>query len=137
MKKITIINGPNLNMLGEREVSIYGTTSFEDYFKELKQLFPQVEFTYRQSNVEGELVNFIQEAKQQDGIVLNAAGYTHTSVAIADAVSAIKAPVIEVHISNIFAREEFRHTSFLSPVCKGCIIGLGLQGYTLAVQALL
>ncbi len=124
-------------MLGEREVSIYGTTSFEDYFKELKQLFPQVEFTYRQSNVEGELVNFIQEAKQQDGIVLNAAGYTHTSVAIADAVSAIKAPVIEVHISNIFAREEFRHTSFLSPVCKGCIIGLGLQGYTLAVQALL
>lgn len=137
MKKIAIINGPNLNLLGSREPSVYGTRSFEDYLQWLRGKFPGTEITYTQSNVEGELVNLVQEARSADGLVLNAAAYTHTSVAIADAVKAIGIPTIEVHISNIFAREEFRHNSFLSPVCRGTICGLGLTGYELALRALL
>ncbi len=137
MKRLTIINGANLNLLGSRETSIYGDRSFEDYLEELKKEFPQVEFTYRQSNIEGELVNFLQEACGQDGVIINAGGYTHTSVVIADAVRSIAPPVVEVHISNIFARENYRHNSFLSPYCRGCIVGLGLQGYALAVRSLL
>lgn len=137
MKRIAIINGPNLNLLGSREPSVYGTRSFEDYLQWLRRKFPGTEITYAQSNVEGELVNLVQEARSADGLVLNAAAYTHTSVAIADAVKAIGIPTIEVHISNIFAREEFRHTSFLSSVCRGTICGLGLTGYELALRALL
>lgn len=134
MKKIAIVNGPNLNMLGERETTIYGGMSFEDYFKELQKNFPSLNLTFVQSNVEGELVNFIQDfGKSHDGIVLNAAAYTHTSVAIADAVAAIQTPVIEVHISNIYAREEFRHTSLTAKNCLGLISGLGLQGYYHAI----
>jgi len=135
--KIAIINGPNLNLLGSRETSIYGGESFEEYFKKLRAKFPKIDFDYYQSNVEGELVNQIQKCGSiMDGIILNAGAYTHTSIAIADAVSAIKVPVIEVHISNIAAREEFRKHSYLSSVCKGTIFGLGLKGYELAVVAL-
>ena len=137
MKKIAIINGPNLNLLGKREPSIYGSRSFEDYFEELKKQYPDVELRYAQSNVEGELVNLLQQASDCDGVVLNAAGYTHTSVAVADAVKAVGVAVVEVHISNIFAREEFRHRSLIAPYCKGSIIGLGLCGYRLALEALL
>lgn len=137
MKKIAIINGPNLNLLGKREPSIYGSRSFEDYFEELKKQYPDVELRYAQSNVEGELVNLLQQASDCDGVVLNAAGYTHTSVAVADAVKAVGVAVVEVHISNIFAREEFRHRSLIAPYCKGSIIGLGLYGYRLALEALL
>ena len=137
MKKIAIINGPNLNLLGKREPSIYGSRSFEDYFEELKNQYPDVELRYAQSNVEGELVNLLQQASDCDGVVLNAAGYTHTSVAVADAVKAVGVAVVEVHISNIFAREEFRHRSLIAPYCKGSIIGLGLYGYRLALEALL
>lgn len=136
MKRIAIINGPNLNLLGSREPSVYGTRTFEDYLQQLRAKFPEVELTYTQSNVEGELVSLIQEARHKDGLVLNAAAYTHTSVAIADAVKAIGIPTVEVHISNVFAREDFRHTSFLSPVCRGTICGLGLTGYELAIRAL-
>lgn len=137
MLKIAIINGPNLNLLGEREPDIYGNNSFEDYFQKLNNLFSDVELTYYQSNVEGELVNYIQQARNTvDAMVLNAAAYTHTSVAIADAVAAIKTPVIEVHISNIFAREEYRHHSLTAPHCVGSITGLGLKGYELAIQFL-
>lgn len=135
---IIIINGPNLNLLGKREPSVYGNQSFEDYFTLLEKTFPEVNLTWFQSNVEGELINKLHEVGFNiDGIVLNAGGYTHTSVALADAVAAISAPVIEVHISNIFAREEYRHISLLSKHCKGIISGLGLQGYQLAIESLL
>ena len=132
---IVIINGPNLNLLGTREVDIYGLQYFDIYLKELKTLYPQITFTYFQSNVEGEIINAIQQyGFAADGIILNAAGYSHTSIAIGDAVKAITTPVVEVHISNIYNRESFRHHSYLSAVCKGSIIGLGLKGYDLAVQ---
>ena len=134
--KILILNGPNLNLLGKREPEIYGNETFEDFFEKLKRDFPEMELHYFQSNVEGEIINKLQEAGFSfDGIILNAGGYTHTSVAIADAVAAIPAPVIEVHISNIYAREEFRQKSLLSPVCRGIIQGLGIEGYRLAVES--
>jgi 3-dehydroquinate dehydratase-2 len=133
VKEISIINGPNLNLLGQREVSIYGTETFEDYLAKLKKKFPEINISYFQSNVEGEIVTQIQKDSNKDGIIINAGAYTHTSIAIADAISAIKAPVIEVHISNILAREEYRHKSFLSPVCKGSLFGFGLKGYELAL----
>ncbi len=136
--KIAIINGPNLNLLGSRETNVYGNESFEDYFQRLRKKYPKVDFDYFQSNVEGELVNEIQaSAKNMDAIILNAGAYTHTSIAIGDAIAAIKIPVIEVHISNIAAREDFRKHSYLSSVCSGTIFGFGLNGYELAVQALL
>lgn len=133
-----IINGPNLNLLGQREKDIYGNQTFESYFEQLKAVFPEHRIDYYQSNVEGELINFIQSVGfSADGILLNAGGYTHTSVAIGDAVKAITTPVVEVHISNIYARESFRHTSFISPNAKGCIIGMGLNGYRLAIESFL
>ena len=133
--KIAIINGPNLNLLGTREPGIYGSQTFEEYYTQLKQAYPAIEFAYYQSNVEGELINQLQFYGQSyDGIVLNPGGYTHTSVAIGDCIAAIKTPVIEVHISNVHAREEFRKISHVSAVSKGSIIGLGLKGYELAVQ---
>ncbi len=133
--KIAIINGPNLNLLGTREPGIYGSQTFEEYYAQLKQAYPAIEFAYYQSNVEGELINHLQFYGQSyDGIVLNPGGYTHTSVAIGDCIAAIKTPVIEVHISNVHAREEFRKISHVSAVSKGSIIGLGLKGYELAVQ---
>lgn len=136
--KISIINGPNLNLLGKREPGIYGNLSFEDYFQQLQQQFPEISFTYFQSNVEGELINELQRAGfESDGIVMNPGGYTHTSVAIGDAIAAIKAPVVEVHISNVHAREEFRKISHVSAKAKGSIIGLGMKGYELAVRALI
>ncbi len=136
---IVIINGPNLNLIGKRETTIYGDESFENYLVTLKKQFPTIMFTYFQSNVEGELINAIQQYgfEKTDGMILNAGGYTHTSVAIGDAVNAISTPVVEVHISNIYNRENFRHHSYLSAVCKGSIIGLGLNGYALAVQYIL
>jgi 3-dehydroquinate dehydratase-2 len=139
LKKIGIINGPNLNLLGKREPEIYGTTSFEDYFKELKNQFDnKVELHYYQSNVEGELITKIQEwGFELDGILLNAGGYSHTSIAIADAVKSIKAPVIGIHISNIYNREEARHHDLLLGACKGNISGLGLEGYELGVTYLI
>lgn len=134
--KIAIINGPNLNLLGSREKGIYGNETFEEYFQKLRKKYPKVDFDYYQSNVEGELVNEIQKfSGKKDGIILNAGAYTHTSIAIADAVAAIKTPVIEVHISNIAAREDFRKYSHLSAVCDGTIFGFGLQCYELAVLA--
>ncbi|MES1225971.1 MAG: type II 3-dehydroquinate dehydratase [Bacteroidota bacterium] len=133
--KIAIINGPNLNLLGKREPGIYGNQSFETFLDDLKKKFPQVNFSYYQSNIEGELINEIQKAGfESDGIVLNPGGYTHTSVAIGDAMAAIKAPVIEVHISNVHAREDFRKLSHVSAKAAGSIFGLGLKGYELAVQ---
>lgn len=136
--RIAIINGPNLNLLGSREKDIYGSQSFEDYFQSLRKKFPAVDFDYFQSNVEGELVNEIQRnARLMDAIILNAGAYTHTSVAIGDAIAAIKIPVIEVHISNIAAREEFRKHSYLSAVASGTLFGFGMKGYELAVQSLL
>lgn len=136
--KIAIINGPNLNLLGKREPSIYGNQPFEMYMEKLMAQFPQIEFTYFQSNVEGEIVNAIQQyGFSTDGIVLNPAAYTHTSVAIGDAVAAITAPVVEVHISNVRGREEFRKLSYVSGVVDGSITGLGLMGYELAVQWLI
>jgi 3-dehydroquinate dehydratase-2 len=133
--KIAIINGPNLNLLGKRETDIYGNMSFEKYLGELRVLFPSVTFYYYQSNIEGELVDHIQKAGfEYDGIVLNPAGYTHTSVAIGDAIAAIKVPVIEVHISNVHAREDFRKLSHVSGKAAGSIFGLGLKGYELAVR---
>ena len=138
MKKIGILNGPNLNLLGKREPEIYGSVSFEDFLPELQERFAQTSFTYYQSNVEGELINTLQEwASQQDAIVINLAGYSHTSVALADTLKNINLPIIEVHISNIYAREEFRHTSLSAAYCKGCIMGLGLEGYAVAIQYLL
>lgn len=138
MKKIIIVNGPNLNLLGVREPDVYGSQTFEDYLAQLRQSFPDLQIDYYQSNVEGELINKIQEVGfSYDGIILNAGGYSHTSVAIHDAIAAVAAPVVEVHISNIFAREEYRHHSLISPVAKGIICGLGLPGYRLAVEYLL
>ena len=137
MKKIIIINGPNLNLLGVRETSIYGDISFDNYFKELKEFYKTIELDYYQSNIEGEIINKIQEVGfSYDGIVLNAAAYTHTSVGIADALSAIQSPVIEVHISNIYSREKIRHTSLISKNVKGVICGFGLNSYNLALNAL-
>lgn len=134
--KIHIVNGPNLNLLGKREPSIYGNKSFQDFFTELQFEFKEIELSYFQSNIEGELISELQEADQNvDGIILNAAGYTHTSVALADAIKSISTPVIEVHISNVYAREEFRKHSFISPYVKGVIAGFGLQSYTLAIKA--
>jgi 3-dehydroquinate dehydratase-2 len=131
---IHIINGPNLNLLGLREPEIYGTETFEDFLSKLKSQFSEIQLTYFQSNVEGEIINNIQEnGFNCDGIILNAGGYTHTSVAIGDCVAAIKTPVIEVHISNIYARESFRHQSYIAPNAVGSIVGLGLNGYTLAI----
>ena len=133
--KLIIINGPNLNLLGVREKDVYGNQSFEDYLELLKKKYPGVYFEYYQSNVEGELINEIQEKGFLfDGIILNAGAYTHTSIAIADAVKAIKAPVVEVHISNIFAREDYRHVSYLGRNCAGSISGFGLKSYDLAVE---
>lgn len=134
--QVVIINGPNLNLLGKRERDIYGDTDFESYFKILKSDYPNVELTYYQSNVEGEIINKLHEVGfKADYIILNAGGYTHTSVAIADAVTAIKTPVIEVHISNILAREEVRHTSLIGGKCKGSISGFGLDSYRLAIES--
>ena len=136
--KILIINGPNLNLLGVREKSIYGDQSFETYLEELRQRFRDIVLDYFQSNVEGEIINKLHEVGFNiDGIILNAGGYTHTSVAIADAVKAIKVPVVEVHISNILAREEYRHISFISPNAFGSIMGFGLDSYRLAIESLL
>lgn len=132
--KIQIINGPNLNLLGKREPEIYGSETFEDYFENLQKRFPQVELHYFQSNVEGELINKIHEVGFTfDAILLNAGGYTHTSVAISDAISGVTTPALEVHISNIYKREEFRHKSIISKSCVGMISGLGLKGYELGV----
>lgn len=134
--KIIIINGPNLNLLGKREKGIYGQRRFEDFLEELKGEFPDIDIAYYQSNVEGELINRLQEVDGKvDGIILNAGGYTHTSVAIADAVKAIDTPVVEVHISNIFAREEYRHKSLIAPGTTGSIVGFGLQSYALALTS--
>ena len=130
--KLAIINGPNLNLLGSREPSIYGAVSFDDFFNRLSTQF-EAELTYFQSNVEGELINELQRSGY-DGFILNAGGYTHTSVALRDCIAAISVPVVEVHISNIHARETFRHESLLAPVCVGSIIGLGIHGYALAVR---
>ena len=135
--KIQIINGPNINLLGRREPSIYGAMSFEDYYLQLKGMFPDVEFDYYQSNVEGEMINKIHETGfTYDGIILNAGAYTHTSIALQDAIRAVTAPVIEVHISNVHTREDFRHKSMISCACVGVICGFGLNSYRLAVDAL-
>ena len=134
---IAIINGPNLNLLGTREPSVYGSQTFEAFFEEVKLAFPAVNFKYYQSNVEGELINELQRVGFScDGIIINPGGYTHTSVAIGDCIAAITSPVIEVHISNVHAREDFRKISHVSAKCKGSIIGLGLKGYALAVEYL-
>lgn len=131
---ILIINGPNLNLLGKREKSIYGSERFEDYYEKLKSAFPEVNFTYFQSNIEGELVDKIQKfGFSSDGIILNAGAYTHTSIAIRDAIAGVTTPVTEVHISNTLTREDFRHKSVIGPVCRGCIMGFGLDSYRLAV----
>lgn len=136
--KIIIINGPNLNLLGVRQPEVYGNRTFEDYLKELREAFPEVTIDYYQSNVEGEIINKMHEVGfSYDGIVLNAGGYSHTSVAIHDAIASITTPVVEVHISNIYAREEYRRHSLLSDVCKGVICGMGLVGYRLAVEGLI
>ena len=138
MKKIIIVNGPNLNLLGQRETDIYGNKSFEDFFNNLKNKFSSVKIEYFQSNIEGEIIDKLQEVGfSLDGIILNAAAYTHTSVGIADAIAAIKTPVIEVHISNIQSREEFRHNSLMSKNVKGIVCGFGLQSYELALKALI
>ena len=135
--KITIINGPNLNLLGTRETDIYGSQNFDSYLDSLKSSFSEITIDYFQSNIEGEIINFIHESKDSDGIILNAAAYTHTSVGIADAVKSIDCRVVEVHISNTYSREEFRHNSFLSPVVNGIIIGFGLDSYRLALESLI
>lgn len=135
--KILIMNGPNLNLLGVREPGIYGDSSFESYLPKLKERYPQVELEYYQSNIEGEMINKLQEVGfTYDGVVLNAGAYTHTSVALHDCIRSLKCPVIEVHISNVHQREEFRHHSYLSPACKGVICGFGLDSYRLAIEAL-
>ncbi len=134
--KFLILNGPNLNLLGKREVNIYGNQSFENYLTELKSKFPSLDISYYQSNEEGKLINKIHEVGfKYNGIIINAGAFTHTSVAIADAISSIESPVIEVHISNVFKREHFRHHSYLSPVCIGTIAGFGLDSYRLALEA--
>jgi len=135
---IEIINGPNLNLLGKREPEKYGNSSFEDYLLVLKERYPDIVFKYYQSNIEGEIINEIQKTGfSSDGIILNAGGYTHTSVAITDAIAAVKTPVIEVHITNVSAREKFRHTSLIGRNCVGSISGLGMDSYRLAVEALI
>jgi 3-dehydroquinate dehydratase-2 len=136
--KISILNGPNLNLLGKREPEKYGNQSFEDYLVSLKSKYPGISFEYFQSNVEGELINELQRIGfSSDGVILNAGGYTHTSVALADAIASVKSPVIEVHITNIAAREDFRHTSLIARNCAGSISGFGLDSYKLAVEALI
>lgn len=136
--KISIINGPNLNLLGIREPAVYGNQTFDEYYEEIKKLFPQITFDYFQSNIEGELINRLHEVGfSSDTILLNAGAYTHTSVAIGDAIKSIDSSVIEIHISNTFAREDFRHTSYLTPVVKGLIIGFGLDSYRLGVESVL
>lgn len=136
MKKILIINGPNLNLLGKREPEVYGSLTFESYFESLKSRFADLQLEYYQSNVEGLLIDKLHETGFGfDGIIINAGAYTHTSIAIADAIKAITTPVVEVHISNVFARESFRHHSYLSPVCKACIAGFGLDSYRLAIES--
>jgi 3-dehydroquinate dehydratase-2 len=138
LMKIQIINGPNLNLLGVREKSIYGNTDFETYLEALRKRYPTIVIDYYQSNVEGEIINKLHEIGfSYDGIVLNAGAYTHTSIAIADAIAAIKSPVIEVHISNVYKREEFRHNSMLAANCKGVIAGFGMDSYRLAIESLL
>ena len=134
--KLLIINGPNLNLLGKREPSIYGSQTFEEFFKTLQEQFLDKELTYYQSNIEGELITKIQEADGIfDGVILNAGAYTHTSIGIGDAIKAVGVPVVEVHISNTFGREEFRHQSYISPVAKGVILGFGMQSYELAIKS--
>lgn len=134
--KIIIVNGPNLNLLGKREPSVYGSETFEDYFKALQTKFPEIELSYFQSNIEGELIDKLHETGfSYDGIVLNAAAYTHTSVGIGDAVKAIETPVVEVHISNVYQRESFRHSSYIGPNAKGVVAGFGLQSYELALRS--
>jgi 3-dehydroquinate dehydratase II len=136
--KITIINGPNLNLLGIREPSVYGTTTFKDYLNILIKEYPDIDFEYFQSNVEGEIINKLHEVGfTSNGIILNAGGYSHSSVSIADAVKAISTPVVEVHISNVFAREDFRHKSLIAPYTKGSIIGFGLNSYRIAIESFL
>ena len=138
MKKILIVNGPNLNLLGVREPSIYGYDSFESYMPQLRADFPDVKIKYYQSNVEGELINKLQEVGfEYDGIVLNAGAYTHTSIALLDCIRSLRCPVVEVHISNVHAREEFRHKSMISAACVGVICGFGLAGYKMAIEGLL
>lgn len=138
MMKIQIINGPNLNLLGVREPGIYGNTGFDDYIKQLREIYAILEIDYFQSNVEGELINKLHEVGfSYDGIVINAGGYTHTSVALADAIAAITTPVVEVHVSNIYAREEYRHVSLTGKNCKGVLTGFGMDGYRLAIESLL
>ncbi len=133
--KIQIINGPNLNLLGKREPEVYGSKGFDEFFAELQKRFPKVELSYYQSNIEGELITKLQEVGfNYDGIILNAAAYTHTSIALHDAIGAIKTPVVEVHISNVYAREEFRHKSLITSKCVGLITGFGLEGYAMAIQ---
>ena len=136
MKKLIIINGPNLNLLGKREPAIYGSLSFTEFLEEVKGKYSNIQIDYFQSNVEGEIIDKLQDVGfSYDGIILNAAAYTHTSVGIGDAVKAIESPVVEVHISNTFSREDFRHQSFISPNAKGVILGFGLQSYELAIQS--
>ena len=138
MKQIEIINGPNLNLTGRREPEVYGTTTMEEVIDGLRRMFPDVEISYYQSNVEGELIDRIQQAGfGADALVVNLGGYSHTSVALRDALLAVPAPKVEVHISNIFAREEYRHNSLITSACRGMICGLGLQGYELAIRSLL
>ena len=138
MKKLIIVNGPNLNLLGKREPNIYGSLTFTEFFDEVKRKYPGVELEYYQSNIEGEIIDKLHEVGfSYDGIILNAGAYTHTSIGIGDAIKGIETPVVEVHISNTFGREEFRHHSYLSPNAKGVILGFGLQSYELAIQSFL
>lgn len=138
MKRIEIVNGPNLNLTGRREPEVYGSTTMEECIESLRQLFPDVEITYFQSNVEGELIDHIQQVGfTADGLIVNLGGYSHTSVALRDTLLAVPAPKVEVHISNIFAREEYRHYSLITSACRGMICGFGLQGYELAIRSLL
>ena len=138
MKHIEIINGPNLNLTGKREPEVYGTTTMEEYVESLRKMFPEVEISCYQSNVEGELIDRIQQSGYAcDGLIVNLGGYSHTSVALRDALLAVPAPKVEVHMSNIFAREEYRHHSLITSACRGMVCGLGLQGYELALRALL
>jgi len=138
MKKLIIINGPNLNLLGKRETNIYGSMTFTEFFDSVVKKYPNIDLAYFQSNIEGELIDKIQEVGfTYDGIILNAAAYTHTSIGIGDAVKGVTTPVVEVHISNTFSREEFRHQSYISPNAKGVILGFGLQSYELAIESFL
>ena len=138
MKNLIIINGPNLNLLGKRETNIYGKLTFEAFFEDLKAKYPKVQLEYFQSNIEGELIDKLHEVGfSNDGVILNAGAYTHTSIGLGDAIKGIETPVVEVHISNTFGREEFRHQSYISPNAKGVILGFGLQSYELAIQSFL